>query len=78
MFADIGPTTSLPLVAFAPTQPPLAVQVVAFDELQVNVVESPLSTSRSAAVRDAVGGCAFTCTVTDAFAVPSVLEQESV
>ncbi len=41
---DSGPTLSLPAVCFDPDQPLLAVQVVAFVELQFRIVESPLST----------------------------------
>ena len=41
---------SEPLTALDPLQPPLAVQLVAFDELQVSVVDPPLVTVVGAAV----------------------------
>jgi hypothetical protein len=48
--------TSEPLVAFAPLQPPEAVQEVAFDEVQVSVVVAPEATLVGLAVSVTLGG----------------------
>jgi len=53
----IAPVSCVPLVAFAPLQPPEAVQEVALVELHVNVDAAPLTTEVCAALRDAVGDC---------------------
>jgi hypothetical protein len=62
--------TSLPVGFFAPLQPPLAVQLVAFVDDQLTVDEPPLVTDRGDAVSDTVGGGAgLTVIVTDCAAV---------
>ena len=50
-----GPVLSLPLVAFAPLQAPLAVQAVALVDDQLSVLAWPLSTLDGSAVRVTVG-----------------------
>lgn len=62
---------SEPLVGFAPLQPPLAVQVVAFAAVQLNVLAPPLLTVVGAAVSVIDGaGAASTVMLTDCAAVP--------
>jgi hypothetical protein len=74
-----APVDSLPLVAFAPAQPPEAAQLVASVELQVNVAEPPTRTVPGATVRVIVGGgAAVTVTVTVRVALPPGPEQSSV
>lgn len=51
-----GPVLLFPLVASEPLQPPEAVQEVAFVELQVSVVASPLLTAALATLSETVGG----------------------
>jgi hypothetical protein len=51
----IGPTTSLPLVASAPLQAPVAEQEVASAEVQVSVGELPLATGLELATSEAEG-----------------------
>jgi hypothetical protein len=70
----------LPLVAFAPVQPPEAVQLVASVELQVNVAEPPVATVPTDGARVTVGGggAAVTVTVTVRVALPPGPEQVSV
>jgi hypothetical protein len=61
-----APVDWLPLVALAPLQPPLAVQLVALVELQVSVAALPLVTLVGDAVSVTVGGgAAATVTVVD-------------
>jgi hypothetical protein len=50
-----APVLMLPLTAWAPLQPPLAVQEVAFVELHVNIEAVPLVIAPGMAVRDTVG-----------------------
>jgi hypothetical protein len=50
-----APVLMLPLVGWAPLQPPLAVHEVAFVELHVNIEALPLAIDPGMAVRDAVG-----------------------
>jgi hypothetical protein len=61
--------TSVPLVALAPVQPPLAVQVVAFVDDHVRLVDDPVVTELGFAVSVTVGNTGAV-TVTDALAVP--------
>jgi len=61
-----GPVLATPLAAFAPVQPPEAVQAVAFVELHVRVDAAPLATEVGAAARVTVGtgaGAVVTATV---------------
>ncbi|HEY3783667.1 MAG TPA: hypothetical protein VGL55_00125 [Steroidobacteraceae bacterium] len=51
-----GPVLLLPLLASVPVQPPEAAQDVAFVELHVSVVASPLFTAFLAALSETVGG----------------------
>jgi hypothetical protein len=76
--APSAPVASLPLVAFAPPQPPEAVQLVALVELQVNVEEAPLATVPGAAASDTVGVGGVTVTVTVRPPVPPGPVQVSV
>jgi hypothetical protein len=64
VLAVSAPLDSLPLVAFAPVQPPDAVQLVASVELQVSVDDCPLVTEGGLAVRETVGAGAVTVTGT--------------
>jgi hypothetical protein len=74
-----GPLDWLPLVALLPDQPPEAVQLVAFVELQVRVAEAPLATLEGDAVMVTSGaGCWPTDTVTDSARVPPSPVQVSV
>ena len=66
-----------PLVALAPLQAPLAVQLVAFVELQVRVDEPPLATVVGEALRLAVGGVMIP-TLTVRVRLPPMPEQVSV
>ena len=50
-----APVLCVPLVAFAPLQPPEAVHAVAFAELHVSVEAAPLATDIGVALRDVVG-----------------------
>ena len=50
-----APVLSLPLVAFAPLQPPVAVHPVAFVELHVSVEVPPIVTTEGLATNVAVG-----------------------
>ena len=68
-----APVDSLPEVAFAPDQPPEAVQDVAFVEDHVRVDDPPLVTERGLAARETVGP---TVTVADALCVPPAPVQE--
>jgi hypothetical protein len=52
---EIAPVTSVPPVAFAPDQPPVALQVVALVELHVRVVPPPPATLVGLAESTAVG-----------------------
>jgi hypothetical protein len=71
-----GPTVSLPLTALIPLQSPLAVQLEASVDVQLNWVVLPLSTKVSAAVNVTVGCSAgATCTVTLAASEPTLFEQ---
>lgn len=53
--ADKGPVLAVPLEARSPLQPPLAVQAVAFVELQVNEAALPAATATGLATSVAVG-----------------------
>jgi hypothetical protein len=64
-------------VAFAPVQPPEAVQLVASVELQVNVDEPPVATVLGVPVRVTAGDGA-TVTVTVRAALPPTPEQVNV
>ena len=59
---EIGPVACEPLVAFAPLQPPYAVQAVAFLELHASTDEPPAETIVGFAVIAAVGAT-FTVTL---------------
>ncbi len=61
--------TSVPLVALAPVQPPLAVQVVAFVDDHVRLVDDPVVTDGGVAVNVTMGNTGAV-TVTDALADP--------
>jgi hypothetical protein len=50
-----APVLMLPLAAWAPLQPPLAVQEAAFVALHVNIEAVPLAIEPGAAVKDTVG-----------------------
>jgi hypothetical protein len=50
-----APVLMLPFAAWAPLQPPVAVQEVAFVEPQVNIEALPLAIETGMAARDAVG-----------------------
>jgi hypothetical protein len=52
---ESGPVLSEPLLNFGPLQPPVAVQAVAFVELQLSSDEPPLETIVGLAVIDADG-----------------------
>ncbi|MBS0375270.1 MAG: hypothetical protein JSR73_11870 [Proteobacteria bacterium] len=71
------PVLAEPLVAFVPLQPPDAVQVVAFVELQVSVEAPPLATLVGLAVSVTVGA-GTTVTVVLALPEPPVPVQLSV
>ncbi len=60
---------SLPLVGLFPVQPPLAVQLVAFVDDHVRMVDDPVTTEAGLAVRATVG-VGGAVTVTDALAAP--------
>jgi hypothetical protein len=77
--AAAGETLSVPLVAFVPLQPPLAVQEVASALDQDSVEEPPRGIAVGLAERVAVGAGGVTVTVVLAGAlVPPVPEQVSV
>ena len=73
---------SLPVVAWEPDQPPVAVHVVALVEDQVRELLPPAATDAglvdSATVGAGGGGGGVTVTVTEAVPVPPVPEQFSV
>ena len=69
--------TSVPLVALAPVQPPLAVHVVAFDDDHVRLVDDPIVTEVGLAVNVTVGNTGAV-TVTDALADPEPPVPEQV
>ena len=69
VLAARAPETSLPLVALVPVQPPLAVQVVAFVDDHVRLVDEPVVTEVGFAVSVTVGNTGAV-TVTDALADP--------
>jgi hypothetical protein len=50
-----APVLCEPLTGSAPLQPPLAMQLEAFADCQVNMVESPLAMLVSAALSDTLG-----------------------
>ena len=76
---DTGSVVWLPLKALSPLQPPVAMQLVAFDEVQVRVAVWPLVTVVGAAVSDSVGATgSATLTVTVRPLVPPVPAQVSV
>ena len=66
---------AVPLRATGPLAAPLALQLVALVEDQVNVEEPPLAMLAGDAVTVAVGGVALIVTVTDRFALPPMPEQ---
>lgn len=74
------PVDSLPLVAFAPVQSPLALQEFALLELQLNVEEAPCVIAPGLALNTNVGGgeAGVTFTVTVCDAVPPAPAQLSV
>ena len=57
---DTGSVDWLPLEAFSPLQPPVAVQLVAFDEVQVRVAVWPLVTVVGDAVSETIGALGST------------------
>jgi hypothetical protein len=62
-----APVDCVPLVAFAPVHPPVAVQAVALDVLQVSVALPPLATEVGLAAKLTVGaGTTVTVTLRDA------------
>ena len=70
---------TVPLVDFVPLQPPEAVQLVEFVELQLSTEVWPLAIDVGFADSDAVGaGGGPTVTVTDCCAVPPAPEQDRV
>jgi len=79
-----GPTCALPDVALVPLQPPEAVQLVAFVELQVSVGVPLVATEVGLAERVTVGAGVdpppppVTVTVADCCAEPPPPEQDSV
>ena len=67
----MGLTASVPVSAFVPVQPTVAVQLVAFELLQVRVLVAPAAILAGAADRDTVGGAGgVTMTVVVACALP--------
>ena len=56
MVAARAPVDWLPLVAFAPLQPPDAVQLLALVEDQASVADAPLEMLLGVAVNESVGG----------------------
>jgi hypothetical protein len=73
---DNAPVDTLPLVACAPLQPPEAVQLVAFVELQVSVVDAPVVIVLELTVSVAVG-VTFTVALAVLLALPALLLQTS-
>jgi hypothetical protein len=75
----VGDTVCEPLVARAPAQPPLAVQLVALVLVQVSVLDCPDAMDVGLAVKVMVGGtgAAVTVTVTESPVVPPVPVQVS-
>lgn len=69
VLATSAAETSLPLVALVPVQPPLAVQVVAFVDIHVRLVDDPVVTDGGVAVNVTVGNTGAV-TVTDTLADP--------
>jgi hypothetical protein len=65
-----APVDWLPEVAWAPDQPPEAVQEVALVEDQVSVEDAPFATDVGLAASDTVGTGSDTVTVADALAPP--------
>lgn len=63
VFAVRAPVDCEPLTDLVPDQPPEAVQAVAFDDDQFNVVAEPLFTVVGFSVRLTPGACAVTDTV---------------
>jgi hypothetical protein len=76
--AVMAAVVSVPLIAFAPDQPPDAVQLVAFVELQVSIVVPPLVTLVGFALKVTVGTGGVTVTFAVAFASPPAPVQVSV
>ena len=70
MVAVRVPVDWLPLVAFPLNQPPVAVQLVALVELQVNVEVPPLAILVGFAVSVTIGGGGVTVTVAEAPVLP--------
>jgi hypothetical protein len=66
-----------PLVAFAPDQPPEAVQAVALEAAQLRVELLPLVTELGKALKVTAGAAPLTETVTDCEAVPPAPVQVS-
>ena len=70
VLAAIGPTSSEPDAGLPPLQPPLALQPSTPVAVQLKVVDPPLATLASAAVKDRVGASVSTVTVTEAESLP--------
>jgi hypothetical protein len=60
----VGDTDCVPLAAFAPVQPLLAVHDVALVELQLSVADEPATTLAGEALIETVGAGAAALTVT--------------
>ncbi len=75
--AATGPVDCVPLVAFAPLQPSLAVQDVASVVLHVSVEEAPAAITEGVTLSDTVGG-GITLTVTLWLTLPPVPVHVSV
>ena len=71
-----APVDCVPLVAFAPDQPPDAVQAVALEALQVSVELPPLATEAGLAAKLTVGaGTTETVTLREADPLEPVQES---
>jgi hypothetical protein len=73
-----APVDWLPVTAFAPDQPPEAVQEVAFVAVQFNVALLPLVIALGPTLKVTVGAAALMETVADWVAVPPGPEQARV